>query len=58
MMRHIFKCNNCNKYTMKEICDCGNKTLLSRPLKYSPDGKLEAYRRKAKTGQYASRGLL
>ncbi|MDP3765436.1 MAG: nucleolar RNA-binding Nop10p family protein [Nanoarchaeota archaeon] len=57
-MRHIFKCNNCNKYTMKETCDCGNKTLLSRPLKYSPYDKFSSYRRRAKLDEYSNRGLL
>ena len=57
-MRHIFKCNNCNKYTMKETCDCGNGTLLQKPLKYTPDDKMEVYRRKAKLDVYAKRGLL
>lgn len=57
-MRHIFKCTNCNKYTMKEICDCGNKTITPRPLKYAPNDKLGQYRRKAKLDEYAKRGLL
>ena len=57
-MKHIFKCVKCNKYTMKEVCKCGNKTLLAKPLKYSPDDRFIAYRRKAKTDEYARRGLL
>ncbi len=57
-MKRIFKCTKCNKYTMKETCDCGNKTLLSRPLKYTPNDKFAVYRRKAKLGEYARRGLL
>ncbi|MBI2652190.1 ribosome biogenesis protein [Candidatus Woesearchaeota archaeon] len=57
-MRHIFKCVNCNNYTMKEICECGNKSLLSRHMKYSPDDKFGSYRRKAKLNEYLKRGLL
>lgn len=57
-MKHIFKCGKCSKYTMREVCDCGGKTLLSRPLKYSPDDKFSAYRRKAKVEEYAKRGLI
>ena len=57
-MKHIFKCNNCSKYTMKETCDCGNRTLLARLMKYTPDDKFSSYRRKAKLGEYAKRGLL
>lgn len=58
MMRHIFKCNNCNKYTMKEVCSCGSKTLNPKPLKYSPDDKFASYRRKAKLKEYQELGLL
>lgn len=43
---------------MKEICDCGSMTLPSKPLKYSPDDRFGAYRRKAKAGEYIKRGLL
>ncbi len=43
---------------MKEICDCGNKALLSKPIKYSQDDRLGPYRRKAKIGEYHNRGLL
>lgn len=57
-MRQIFKCNGCNKYTMKEVCGCGNKTMAPRPLKYSPDNRLSSYRRKAKLNEYAQRGLI
>ena len=57
-MRHIFKCSKCNKYTMKENCDCGSKAIAARPLKYSADDRLAAYRRKAKIDDYKHRGLL
>ncbi|MBS3095992.1 ribosome biogenesis protein [Candidatus Woesearchaeota archaeon] len=57
-MRQIFKCNNCNKYTMKDTCDCGNKTRVPKPLKYSPNDGLGSYRRKAKLHEYAERGLI
>ena len=57
-MRHIFKCISCNKYTMKEICGCGNKGLIARPLKYTPDDRFVRYRREAKLTEYAARGLL
>lgn len=57
-MRHIFKCSKCNKYTMKESCDCGGKGIVARPLKYSADDRLAAYRRKAKIEDYRQRGLI
>ena len=57
-MKHIFKCNVCNRYTMKEACNCGNKTINPKPLKYSPDDKLGSYRRKAKLDEYKKRGLI
>ncbi len=57
-MKHLYKCGSCSKYTMKEICDCGNKTSVPRPLKYSADDRLGAYRRKAKLGEYARKRLV
>lgn len=57
-MRRIYKCVKCAKYTMKETCDCGNATLIAKPLKYSPDDKLAGYRRKAKHDEYSKRGLI
>ena len=57
-MKHIYKCNACNKYTMSEICSCGAKTAAAKPLKYSPEDKYAFYRRKAKSEQYSSRGLI
>ena len=57
-MKHIHKCKNCNKYTMKEACDCGSRALVAKPLKYSPDDRLTHYRRKAKLEDYKSRGVL
>ena len=43
---------------MKEICECGNRTLLPKPMKYSPDDRLASYRRRAKLEEYAKRGLI
>lgn len=43
---------------MKEICDCGNKALPAKPMKYSVDDKFASYRRKAKAEEYAKRGLI
>jgi H/ACA ribonucleoprotein complex subunit 3 len=57
-MKHILKCAKCNKYTMKEICGCGSKTLVAKPLKYSPEDKFSSYRRKAKLNEYAGKGLI
>ena len=57
-MNHIFKCVNCNKYTMKETCNCGNKTLLAKPVKYIVDDKFVSYKRMAKIEDYKKRGLL
>ncbi len=47
-MKHILKCTNCNKYTMKLICTCGNKTIDVKPPKYSPEDKYAKYRREVK----------
>ncbi len=43
---------------MREVCDCGAKTNVSKPLKYSPNDNLGAYRRKAKLEEYKRRGLI
>jgi rRNA maturation protein Nop10 len=43
---------------MKEICGCGSNTLLSKPLKYSPDDRLGIYRRKAKLEAYKEKDLI
>lgn len=43
---------------MKETCDCGNKTIVVKPLKYSTADKLGPYRRKVKLSEYIKRGLL
>lgn len=57
-MKHILKCYKCGRYTMKEICSCGNKAFVAKPLKYSPDDKFGSYKRKAKLNEYAERGLI
>ena len=43
---------------MKETCDCGSKTLIAHPLKYSPDDRFASYKRKAKLEDYEKRGLI
>lgn len=57
-MKHIYKCLKCNKHTMKEICNCGNKTMMAKPVRYSSEDKFSSYRRKAKIEDYKKRGLL
>ncbi len=47
-MKKILKCIKCGKYTMKEICSCGEKTISPKPAKYSPEDKFGEYRRLAK----------
>jgi len=57
-MKHIYKCSNCSRYTMKEVCSCGSAALPAKPLKYTPNDKFSSYRRKAKISQYKDKGLL
>jgi len=57
-MKHIYKCLKCNKHTMREICNCGNKTMMAKPVRYSSEDKFSSYRRKAKIEDYKKRGLL
>ncbi|MDT7858576.1 MAG: RNA-protein complex protein Nop10 [Candidatus Aenigmarchaeota archaeon] len=41
------KCNNCKRYTLKEICNyCGSKTSYPHPPRYSPEDKFGEFRRK------------
>ncbi len=45
MSLSILYCSNCKKYTLKETCVCGSKTITTRPAKFSPEDKYGAYRR-------------
>lgn len=56
-MKHILKCENCNKFTMKKICSCGAETKSTKAQKYSPQ-KFAEYRRKARKTDLENRGLL
>lgn len=57
-MYHILKCFACGKFTMNELCVCGEKALTVRPPKYSPQDKYADYRRKAKESELKQKGLL
>ncbi|MBI3026480.1 ribosome biogenesis protein [Candidatus Woesearchaeota archaeon] len=57
-MKHILKCISCNKYTMQEVCGCGAKTAIAKPMRYTHDDKFSSYRRRAKIEDYIKRGLL
>ena len=48
MSLSILYCSNCKKYTLKEMCSCGNKTQTTRPAKFSPEDKYGRYRREWK----------
>ncbi len=38
MKAKIRRCIKCGRYTMKEIClNCGEKTKIAHPAKFSPD---------------------
>lgn len=58
MVNHIFKCQECGKYTMEERCSCGGKAITTRPPKYSPEDKYGKYRRIAKKEESVKRGLI
>ena len=57
-MKHILKCSKCNKYTMKEVCECKEKSVVIKPPKYSPEDKYGEYRRKVKKPELLKKGLL
>lgn len=49
MANHIYKCNNCNIYTLNKVCHiCKQPTLNPKPAKFSVEDKYGEYRRKAK----------
>lgn len=45
MTAEILICPKCNKFTLKEECNCGIKTITVRPAKWSPEDKWGEYRR-------------
>jgi rRNA maturation protein Nop10 len=48
-MNKIMYCSKCNIYTLKEVCKCGEKSVIRTPPKYSlKDGELSKYRRMVK----------
>lgn len=57
-MKILLQCPSCRKFTLKQTCVCGEKTLSPAPPKYSPDDKYASYRRKAKEEQYRAKGLI
>jgi H/ACA ribonucleoprotein complex subunit 3 len=44
-MVNILKCVYCDKYTLKDVCDCGKKTINSLPPKAKLGDKWGKYRR-------------
>jgi|TARA_Y100000310_G_scaffold341852_1_gene442461 H/ACA ribonucleoprotein complex subunit 3 len=57
-MRSILKCEDCGKYTIKEVCVCGGKALTPKPAKFGVEDKYASYRRKAKMSIFKEEGLL
>ncbi len=58
-MRHIFRCDKCKEYTLKETCPkCNIKTLSPKPVKFSPEDKYGKYRRKIKKEELVKEGVL
>ena len=57
-MKKILRCEDCGKYTMKDVCLCGGKALTPRPAKCSIDDKYGNYRRKAKFNFFKEERLI
>ena len=57
-MKHILKCQSCNKYTMNATCKCGSKAVSPGPAKYSPEDKYGSYRRQVKSKDWIKTGYL
>tara|TARA_Y100000310_G_C20378689_1_gene667007 strand:- start:591 stop:770 length:180 start_codon:yes stop_codon:yes gene_type:complete len=59
MAEHIHKCPTCLSYTLEESCSkCGEKTILPKPAKYSPEDKYGNYRREEKKKDLKNSGLI
>ncbi|MEE9151646.1 MAG: RNA-protein complex protein Nop10 [Thermoplasmata archaeon] len=49
-MRSIMrKCEGCGRYSMKDICSCGNETIVPIPPRFSPHDRYGEYRRRLKS---------
>lgn len=57
-MHKIQRCTACGTYTLSETCGCGEKTIVPKPPKYSPEDKFGRLRRQAKEEQRKKEGLL
>ncbi|MBI4439926.1 RNA-protein complex protein Nop10 [Candidatus Woesearchaeota archaeon] len=58
-MKHILKCPQCGKYTLKAGCSsCGIGTEQARPPKYSPGDPYGEYRRAAKKDSHEQQGFI
>ena len=51
MTSKILYCKKCKKYTLKDTCSCGKKTISTKPAKFSPEDKYGYWRRIAKKQQ-------
>lgn len=57
-MNKILYCPTCKKYTLNETCSCGEKSVVRKPPRYSPDDRMGSYRRKARKDDLIKRGML
>jgi len=49
MKVEIFKCKNCESYTLERVCPkCSTNAVTPKPAKYSPEDKYGHYRRMVK----------
>ena len=55
MTEHIFKCPECNKYTLKK--ECCVKTVLPKPAKFSLKDKYSHLIREEKKKELKEKGL-
>ncbi|MBS3133014.1 RNA-protein complex protein Nop10 [Candidatus Woesearchaeota archaeon] len=57
-MKHMLKCTNCGRYSLKALCSCGGANAIPKPAKFSPEDAYGKYRRQAKQSVLKERGLL
>ncbi|MEK6921397.1 MAG: nucleolar RNA-binding Nop10p family protein [Nanoarchaeota archaeon] len=58
MAKRLLFCVKCQRYTMKQVCSCGEKTAEKKPAKFSPEDKYAHYRRAAKEERRKKEGLV
>lgn len=58
MIIHVCRAHVPWRYTLEQICECGERTMVARPPKYVVKDLYAEYRRKEKELQRVKEGLI